>query len=128
MVISGAIIEKTVLLWSFTDELETSVIFTRQFEEVVLGIVHEYDPADAAVLAMISVQLVPLSVEYSSLTLVTPELVQVMFWVFPVIHNSPLFGEITVIEGIVIEKTVLLWSFTAAFEASLIFTRQYDEE
>ena len=59
------------LLRSVTLELLVSVTLTRQSEEVLSGTVQEYDPAEAAVLAMIVVQFVPPSVEYSIFTLLT---------------------------------------------------------
>ena len=79
-VIDGWIIVNVPSLWSVTLELLVSVTITRQFEEdTMLGIVQEYEPLDALVLATICVQFAPPSREYSSLTLVTPEDVQVIF-------------------------------------------------
>ena len=72
-------IVNTALLMSVMLPFEASVILILPFVEGTFGTVHAYVPADAAVLAIICVELVPPSVEYSSLTLVTLELVQVMF-------------------------------------------------
>jgi hypothetical protein len=58
----------TALLWSVGTP-STSEIFTRQFEDGVFGIVHEYDPLVAGILATTSSQLDPLSIEYSIRTL-----------------------------------------------------------
>jgi len=68
------------------------------------------------------VQVEPLFAEYSSLTFVMPEEVQVMFCTVPTVHFSPPFGAVTVTVGKIV-NTALLRSFTAAFEASLILTR-----
>ena len=60
------------------DELLTSLTRTLQVDDAEFGIVQAYVPALAVVLATKVVQLVPLLVVSSSLTLVTPLLVHVI--------------------------------------------------
>ena len=119
---------KGASLWSVTAELASSVIFTRQLPDDVSGTVQAYDPAEAAVLAMISAQLVPLSVEYSILILVTSLLVQVIFWGEPDSQSSPPLGAVTVTMGFNIVNTASLWSVTVPSLVSVIFTRQFVDD
>jgi hypothetical protein len=89
-------IENKALLIS-TGLPSVSLTRTRQVVEVVPGIVHGCVPS-SGVLAITSVQLVPLLVEYSIRTVpLVPEDVQVMFWLLPTCHTSPPLGEVTVI-------------------------------
>jgi len=81
-------------LWSVTSILDESLIFIRQIEDGLFGTVHKYEPAEAGVLAAISVQFKPLSVEYSILTILILELVHMIFCVVPAIKVSPPLGEV----------------------------------
>ena len=128
-VIVDWIIMNVPLLWSVTLELLVSITLTRQFEEVSSGTIQEYDPAEAGVLTMIVVQFIPLSVEYSSLTFVTPELVQVMFCDVPPVHTSPPLGEFRlIVEESWMVNEPSLWSVTLELTVSVILTRQFEEE
>ena len=69
---------KTLALTEFVAELLASLTLTLQFVDTAFGTLQEYVPALAAVLATIVVQFEPLSVEYSSFTLVTLLYVQVI--------------------------------------------------
>jgi len=114
----------TALLTSFVAAFAASLIRTNACEVGVFATVQEKVPGAAAVLALIIIQLEPLFVEYSILTLVILVKVQVIFWLDDAIHVSPPLGVRTVTLGVgLIVNTALLRSFTLAFEASLMRTR-----
>ena len=91
------------------------------------GTTHEYAPV-AGVELIIVVQLVPLSVEYSNLTLLTDEELYeyVMFWVVPVIHICPLFGDSKIREPLIV-KVELLTSLMLVLRASTTLIKQFVE-
>ena len=123
----GRMIEKKLSLTSAKALFVTSEILTLQLTEGVFGIVQTKLPAAAGVDARIEIQSVSLLVEYSSLTLATFELVQVIFCVVPTIHCSPPFGAVTVTFGRMIEKRLSLTSAKALFVTSEILTLQFVE-
>ena len=78
-------------------------------------------------LVAICVQVLPLSVEYSNLTLaIVPFAIdQVIGFVDPTIQETAVLGEVTVIIGTcaAIANTALLWSTLHGVAVSKIFTR-----
>ena len=128
--VAAACMVNTAFDWSVTLALAVSVIRTRQFvDEETFGTVHEYELADAAVLAIICVHDEPPLVEYSILIFVTFELVQVMVRDEPVVHVSPPLGDMTAtVPGWTMVKTAFEWSVTVALAVSVIFTRLFVDD
>lgn len=117
---------KGASLESLTAELEASLARTSAWDDGVFGIVQEYDPVDAEVLEVISDQLAPVLVEYSSLTFATFVATHVIGCDERTFQISPPLGEPTVIPGgREIVKTALLTSKVPGFEASLMRTRAW---
>ena len=77
-----------------------SEIRTRHRPLLPAGTAHEKVPAEAAVLPVMIVQVPPSSSVYSSLTLATPEELQVMGWLVPPAKLSPPLGAVTVTVGL----------------------------
>jgi hypothetical protein len=97
--VEGETMENRESLVSEMEGLETQVILTLQLLEGVLGMVQGRMPSLRA-LASKRIQVLPLLVVYSSLTLPgEPVLVQVMFWLEPTGHDSPPLGEVIVMVG-----------------------------
>src|SRR3990172_5427425 len=88
---SGRIVN-VLSLSSEVDEFKTSDILTLHCSDGVFGIVHSYSPELAGVLEIISNQVLPLSVVYSSLTLSISYLYHFIFCVVPTFHISPPIG------------------------------------
>jgi hypothetical protein len=85
-----------VLFWSLISAFEASLIRIRHWEEEIWGTVQVNFLVDAAKLAMMVVQLAPLFVEYSSLTLLILETDHVMSTEVPGIHISLPIGDVIV--------------------------------
>ena len=114
---------KAALLISLTLVFVESLTRTNALLLAVLGIVQLKLPTDALVPAVTTVQLVPLFVLYSILTLLILTLLQVILWILPIFHTSPPFGELTVTPGATrMVKTALLESLTVLSVTSLTFT------
>src|SRR2546427_1209907 len=82
-------VEKVAALTSIRWLFDASLIRTSAWLDGVLGTFQAYCPAEAGVLFTIVLQLLPLFIEYSILTLVTPTYVQAIVCVVPVGHSSP---------------------------------------
>jgi hypothetical protein len=120
--LGATLIVKTALLLSVTVLSDTSLTLTSDVTLAVFGIVQLKVPDPAAVLDVTTVQLVPLLVEYSILTLLTFALLQVIFWGLPIFHTSVPLGAVTVTLGTTMLKTAPLASLTEALLASLTRT------
>jgi hypothetical protein len=106
--LGATLIVKTALLESLTVLSDTSLTFTRLVTLAVLGTVQGNIAGLDGTLGVITDQLVPPLVLYSSFTLLTLALLQVMFWLLPIFHTSVPLGEFTVIDGITILNTPLI--------------------
>ena len=95
--VTAGLIVKIVSLSSNRRAFDTSLINTRQFVDVVFGIVQAYEPA-LALTFVIFIQLVPLFVLYCNFTFETLLLVQVIFLTVPTGQFSPPFGAVTSID------------------------------
>jgi hypothetical protein len=80
----------------------------------VFGTVQLKDAGVDATLELITVHDVPPFVLYSSFTLLTFELVHVIFWPEPIFHTSPPFGLTTVITGWTILNIPLVLASTVS--------------
>jgi hypothetical protein len=103
----GGEIVKTELLTSVSNSVVVPVILMRQFVDGLLGIVHVYEPKLWLMSDAISVQLVPLFEENSIFKFPVFELVQVILWNVPAIHDSPPLGDDKVMEAIVKTRSLL---------------------
>ena len=105
---------KFTLLMSFKAGFKKLLIRTKQKMEGAFATIQLYVPLAAGVEAIIGFHVLPLLVEYSNRTLaIVPFVIdQVMAFVEPTIHETAVFGEVTVITGTcaAIVKTALLWS------------------
>ena len=119
---------KFTLRLSFKAAFKTLLIRTKQKVEGAFATIQLYVPLAAGVEAILCVHVLPLLVEYSNLTLaIVPFVIdQVIAFVEPTIHETAVFGEVTVIIGTctAIVKTALLWSALHGVAVSNILIMQ----